>query len=80
MGKRDQQIGPCFTHADYRGQGIFSSVLRLIAAYYSKKCDFVWTYTTHDDVAAQKAFGKAGYKFFSFAEMSLKTKIVRLIS
>ncbi len=80
MGKRDQQIGPCVTHADYRGKGIFTSVLRLIPAYYSKECDLIWTYTTQDDIAAQKAFGKAGYVFCSFAEMSLKTKIVRLIS
>ncbi len=80
MGKKDQQIGPCVTHADYRGKGIFTSVLRLIPAYFTKQCDYVWTYTTQDDIAAQKAFKKAGYMFYSFAEMSLRTKIVRLIS
>jgi len=80
MGKKDQQIGPCVTHADYRGKGIFTSVLKLIPAYYSKECDLVWTYTTQDDIAAQKAFAKAGYQFYSYAMMSLRTKIVRLIS
>lgn len=79
MGRMDQQIGPCVTHPDYRGKGIFTNVLKLIPAYYSKKCDLVWTYTTQDDIAAQRAFDKAGYVFYSYADMSLKTKIVRII-
>lgn len=80
MGRKDQQIGPCVTHPDYRGKGVFTNVLKLIPAFYSKKCDLVWTYTTQNDIAAQKAFGKAGYGFYSDADMSLKTKIVRIIS
>jgi hypothetical protein len=79
MGGKDQQIGPCVTHSDYRGKGIFTNVLKLIPQYYSKECDFVWTYTTQDDIAAQKAFDKAGYVFYSYADMSLKTKIVKII-
>ncbi|MHC1775881.1 MAG: GNAT family N-acetyltransferase [Lentimicrobium sp.] len=79
MGRRDQQIGPCVTHPDYRGKGIFTNVLKLIPAYYANESDLVWTYTTQDDIAAQKAFAKAGYSFYAFADMSLKTKIVKII-
>lgn len=80
MGRNDQQIGPCVTHPDYRGKGIFTNVLKLIPAYYSRKSDLVWTYTTQDDIAAQKAFNNSGYEFFAYADMSLKTKIVKIIS
>jgi hypothetical protein len=80
MGKNDVQIGPCVTHPDYRGKSIFTNVLKLIPAYYAKESDLVWTYTTQDDIAAQKAFAKAGYEFYSYADMSLKTKIVKIIS
>jgi len=78
MGRNDQQIGPCVTHPDYRGMSIFTNVLKLIGSFYKKKCDLVWTYTTQNDIAAQKAFSRAGYEFYSNAEMSLNTKIIKI--
>jgi hypothetical protein len=78
MKKGDVQVGPCVTHVSYRGKGIFSRVLELIPELYSRS-ETIWTYTTEDDIAAQKAFKNAGYSFTTFAEMSLRTKIVRFI-
>lgn len=79
MKKGDVQVGPCVTHASYRGQGVFSQVLSLIPLLYPDKNITIWTYTTEDDIAAQKAFRNAGYSFITFSEMSLRTKIVRLL-
>lgn len=76
MQKGDVQIGPCVTHESYRGQGVFSKVLSLVPLLYSGSNTF-WTYTTEDDIAAQKAFKNAGYVFITYADMSLRTKIVR---
>lgn len=73
------QVGPCVTHISYRGQGIFRRVLELIPLLYPQS-ETIWTYTTEDDVAAQKAFKNAGYKFITYAEMSLRTKIVKVIN
>ena len=78
MKRGDVQIGPCVTHESYRGKGIFSKVLELIPSLYSGRKNTIWTYTTEDDIAAQKAFKNAGYSFITFANMSLRTKIVKL--
>ncbi|MEA5112122.1 hypothetical protein SDC9_36049 [bioreactor metagenome] len=78
MRKGDVQVGPCVTHASFRGKGVFSKVLELVPLLYPRS-ETIWTYTTEDDIAAQKAFKNAGYSFITFAEMSLRTKIVRLI-
>ena len=80
MKKGDVQVGPCVTHESYRGQGIFSGVLELIPSLYPGIQNTVWTYTTEDDIAAQKAFKDAGYTFITYAEMSLRTKIVKLLN
>ena len=80
MKINDMQIGPCATNADYQKKGIFTGVLKLIPAYYANKSDSIWTYTTLTNMASQKAFERAGFHFFSFAIMSLKTKIVKIIS
>ncbi len=79
MKKGDIQVGPCVTHKSYRGQGVFTKVLELIPSLYPGRDRTIWTYTTEDDIAAQKAFKNAGYSFITFAEMSLRTKIVRLL-
>jgi hypothetical protein len=54
-------------------------VLELIPELYFRS-ETIWTYTTEDDVAAQKAFKNAGYTFVSYAEMSLRNKIVKIIN
>ncbi|GAB1405491.1 hypothetical protein MASR1M74_26720 [Lentimicrobium sp.] len=79
MKKGDIQVGPCVTHPSYRGQGVFSRVLSLIPELYPGNNRTVWTYTTEDDIAAQKAFRNAGYSFITFAEMSLRTKIIKFL-
>lgn len=79
MKKYDMQVGPCATNVDYQRKGIFTEVLKLIPACYSNKSDSVWTYTTLTNLASRKAFERAGYQFYAYATMSLKTKIVRII-
>ncbi len=80
MKHNDMQIGPCATNPEYQKRGIFTEVLKLIPSLYASKSDSVWTYTTLTNQASQKAFEKAGFHFFSYASMSLKTKIVKIIS
>jgi hypothetical protein len=80
MKNNDMQIGPCATNPDYQKKGIFTDVLKLISECYANKSDSIWTYTTLTNLASQKAFERAGFHFFSYANMSLKTKIVRIIS
>jgi len=80
MKNNDVQIGPCATNSEYQKRGIFTEVLKLIPSFYAYQSDAVWTYTTLTNLASQKAFAKAGYQFYSYAMMSLRTKIVRLIS
>ena len=79
MKKGDVQVGPCVTHEAYRRQGIYTNVLELIPSLFPGNQHVIWTYTTEDDTAAQKAFKNAGYNFITFAEMSLRTKIVRFL-
>ena len=79
MGKKDIQIGPCETNPNYQRQGIFTSVLKTIAQFYSSKDCSVWTYTTLSNQASQKAFERSGFTFYSYAEMNKYSKILTLV-
>jgi len=79
MNASDIQIGPCETSPEFQGKGIFTEVLRLIKDLYRDQSITIWTYTSMKNLASQKAFQRAGYKFHSLASISQKTKIIKII-
>jgi len=62
MKKNDLEIGPCWTDADYRGQGIYPTVLRYILSTFKGQFRKFFIFTDEDNIASQKGIIKAGFK------------------
>lgn len=56
-------IGPCFTHPDWRGRGLYGHALREICRYLARR-DIRRAYidTSDDNVASRRAIGRAGFE------------------
>ena len=78
MGKKDIQIGPCWTNENYRNKGIYSKMLFLLLRYYSDIERTIWIYTNLSNIASQKAILKSGFEFSSVVRMSRWTKIIKI--
>jgi RimJ/RimL family protein N-acetyltransferase len=61
MGSGDVEIGPCWTHADHRGQRIYPAVLARIAWDYAGKR--LWIFCDEDNAASRKGIERAGFSF-----------------
>jgi len=64
MGPDDFEIGPCWTHPDYRGQGLYSSVLGRIAGDLMSTVDRLFIFAEKKNEASLKGITKSGFKFF----------------
>ncbi|HEM49135.1 MAG TPA: N-acetyltransferase [Caldithrix sp.] len=79
MNKTDINLAQAFTWPAYRRKGILTNVLKLIFAYNSNKCKYIWGYCHIDNSASQKALERAGMEFVSYARMSRFTRIVHMV-
>ena len=75
MKKGDYEIGPCFTHPQYRGQGIYPAVLRFITETISTKGDF-YMLVKPANKSSIRGIEKAG---FTRVGNTVKTKLKRYI-
>jgi GNAT superfamily N-acetyltransferase len=75
MDKNGLHIGPCWTHPDFRGQGIYPYLLRKIVDddYGSvERADKYYIFTSTDNISSQKGIEKAGGEIFAYG---YKTKL-----
>lgn len=77
MGKKDIQIGPCWTNENYRNKGIYSNMLLFLLRFYSDVDRTIWIYTNLSNIASQKAILKSGFEFCSIMRISRWTKIIK---
>jgi RimJ/RimL family protein N-acetyltransferase len=61
MGKNDLQIGPCYTNENYRGKGIYTTVLKLIPQVLAEPNRTFWIFTTEHNFISQRAIERSGY-------------------
>lgn len=69
MGKRDLEIGPCWTHGEHRGRGIYPAILSRIRKDHSAKR--LWIFCGEDNLASRSGIERAG---FSFAGTGVKRR------
>ncbi len=67
MGKRDIEIGPCWTHPD-RGRGIYPKMLNAICNRFAKFKDNVWMFCKENNYASQRGILKAGFSLVGKGE------------
>jgi predicted GNAT family acetyltransferase len=65
MTKEGLHIGPCWTHPDFRGQGLFPYLLQKICKDYKDKAEGFYIFTTHDNTSSQRGIKKAGGEMFA---------------
>ena len=80
MGPEDFEIGPCWTHPDYRGQGIYSVVLSRIAGDFQGKADRLFIFAENENVASLKGISRSGFKFLGSGKKSGIFGIYRITS
>ena len=61
MQPDDVVIGPCWTHGDFRGRGIYPAVLGRIARDYDGTR--LWIFCDEDNVSSRKGIERAGFAF-----------------
>ena len=71
MNKKDIEIGPCWTHPDYRGKGIYPKMLNVICNRFAKNKENAWIFCEENNHASQRGILKAGFSFVGKGE---KTK------
>ena len=62
MNKRDLEIGPCNTYAEYRGKNIYPFVLSEITKAIGSDDREFYIMTYANNIASQKGIIKAGFK------------------
>ena len=69
MGARDLEIGPCWTHHQHRGRGIYPAILSRIRKDHPAKR--LWIFCDEDNLSSRKGIERAG---FTFAGTGLKRR------
>lgn len=76
MKRNDLQIGPCFTYEEFRGNGIYSRILKIIPSYFPESESF-WIYTAENNSISRNIIEKSGFDFIGTA---VKSGVFRIIS
>jgi hypothetical protein len=79
MNQGDLQIGPCFTHKKYRGQGLYTTALKLIPSIFADKASTFWIYTTDNNLTSQSVIEKSGYVFQGLMRNHGFFKVLKMI-
>ncbi len=74
LGKKDFIIGPCFTHPDFRGKGIYPMVLDYIVNLLGEKDTKFYMVVDSENTPSIKGIEKAG---FERCGEIFKTKILK---
>lgn len=70
MNKNDILIGMCWTNPDFRGQGIYPSVIKRIASDYRERR--IWIYCDERNISSVRGIEKAGFNFVSYLKCFVK--------
>jgi len=60
MHVSDLEIGPAWTDEQYRGEGIFTMVMKYILYHFKQDGRTFYAFTTTENISSQKAMLKAG--------------------
>lgn len=74
MDKDDYEIGPCFTYPQYRGNGIYPSVLRSICNSIGNDNTTFYMIVDETNIASIKGIEKAGFKKCGIVKVTKITK------
>jgi RimJ/RimL family protein N-acetyltransferase len=58
--KNGLHIGPCWTHTDFRGQGLYPYLLKRIITDYKNEIENFYIFTSIDNTASQRGIEKVG--------------------
>lgn len=75
--KNSIHIGPCWTHENHRGKGIYPAVLSKICTDYTQKN--IYIFTKKENRASQKGIEKVGFKQFATGSKSKYLGIYKII-
>ncbi len=70
MGPQDMEIGPCWTHPEFRGRGIFPVVLGRIADDLQGRRGRLFIFAERGNAASLKGIIKSGGRIFGSGEKS----------
>lgn len=70
MGPEDMEIGPCWTHPEFRGQGLFPLVLGRIADDLQGRSGRLFIFAERGNAASLKGITKSGFRFCGSGEKS----------
>lgn len=62
LRKKDIEIGPCWTHTEYRGRGIYPAVLRFIVKEELADGGTAYMLIRETNEASQRGAAKAGFR------------------
>ena len=62
LRKKDIEIGPCWTHTEYRGRGIYPAVLRFIVKEELADAGMAYMLIRETNEASQRGAAKAGFR------------------
>ena len=74
MGNGDYEIGPCFTYPQYRGKGIYPSVLKAICNCVGDENTTFYMIVDENNIASIKGIEKAGFQKCGIVEVAKFTK------
>ena len=80
LGKNDIEIGPCYTHENWRGKGIYPAVLNMINEEELTNFDKSYMIIDSSNTASIRGVIKAGYSKVSQIKKSKFLKIYTPIS
>jgi RimJ/RimL family protein N-acetyltransferase len=78
MGPKDIECGPCWTHPDHRGKGLFTRMLKCILKEYSVINEYCWIFCEVSNIPSLKGIERAGFIRFGagFRSQPLGIKIL----
>ena len=78
LGPDDFEIGPCWTHPDFRGRGLYGQVLKRIVADFADDPGRLVIFAEQDNAASLRGIAKAGFRSCGVGEKSGWVGVYRL--
>ncbi|OQA66628.1 MAG: hypothetical protein BWY36_00871 [Candidatus Diapherotrites archaeon ADurb.Bin253] len=75
MERKDIEIGPCWTHKNYRGQHLYPFVLTKIINKFTNKQINVWMFCDEGNISSRSGILRAGFEIVGYGE---KTRLLGL--
>lgn len=70
LANTDLEIGPCYTHPDYRGQGIFPYMIAFIIKKY-RNHNNIMIMVDENNISSRKAIDKVGFRKYGILKKSI---------